>query len=228
MTTIPVAAGANRFAWDFRRTDPTPIPGAFYSDDGPRGPVVNPGHYQVRLTVKGKSETAPLDVILDPRLKGQVTDRDLAELDGLAMQTWTDIEALHVAVNHIRDTKSKLDTLRKWAGDSASAKPVLDAAKALEDKMASIEGRLVQVKMAASEDNLRYPNMLNEQYDTFISLIDGEWAPTEGQRQVYAYLHSELSGELAKWHALETSDIPALNKLMHANGVPALGDFGAK
>lgn len=226
-TTIPVAAGANRFAWDFRRTDPTPIPGAFYSDDGPRGPVVNPGRYQVRLTVRGKSETVPLEVILDPRLKGQVTDKDLAELDALAVQTWSDIDALHVAVNHIRDVKAKIETLRKWSAGNAAAKPVLDAADAIEAKMATIEGRLVQVKLAASEDNLRYPNMLNEQYDTFISVIDGEWAPTEGERQVFAYLHSELTGELAKWHALVTTDVPALNKLMHANGVPAVGEFSA-
>ncbi len=62
--TIPSEAGANRFVWDLRYQDPTAIPGAFYSDDGPHGPVVNPGHYQVRLTVRGKSETAPLEVVL--------------------------------------------------------------------------------------------------------------------------------------------------------------------
>ncbi len=224
--TIPAAAGGNRFAWDFRRADPTPIPGAFYSDDGPRGPVVNPGHYQVRLTVHGRSEAQPLDIVLDPRLKGQVTDKDLAELDALAMQTWNDVEALHVAVNHIRATKAKLGTLRKWSAGNTRAKPILDAADALETRMAAIEGRLVQVKMAASEDNLRYPNMLNEQYDSFLSVIDGEWAPTEGQRQVFAYLHSELAGELAKWHTIETTDIPALDRLMHENGVPSIGEAG--
>ncbi len=68
--------------------------------------------------------------------------------------------------------------------------------------------------------------MLNEQYDSFLSVIDGEWAPTEGQRQVFAYLHSELAGELAKWHTIETTDIPALDRLMHENGVPSIGEAG--
>jgi len=40
----------NRFAWDLRVEDPREIPGAFYADEGPRGPVVNPGSYVVRLT----------------------------------------------------------------------------------------------------------------------------------------------------------------------------------
>ena len=225
--SIPAAAGANRFAWDFRREDPLPIPGAFYSDDGPRGPIVKPGHYQVRLTVHGKSQTAPLEIILDPRLKGQVTERDLDELDDLAMRTVADIESLHRAVNQIRDTRARLQTIQKWSGETAAAKPVLEAAAALIAKMAPIEARLVQVQMAASEDNLRYPNMLNEQYDTFISMIDSDWRPTDPEREVYAYLHGELTSELAKWRALVASDLPALDAQLRKAGVPAIGGFSA-
>jgi photosystem II stability/assembly factor-like uncharacterized protein len=224
---IPAAAGANRFAWNFRREDPVAIPGAFYSGTGPHGPIVKPGHYQVRLTVRGKSQTVALDIVLDPRLERQVTARDLDELEDLALRTAADIDALHRAVNQIRDTRTKLQTIQKWSADNASAKPVLDAVEALVAKMAPIEARLIQVQMAASEDNLRYPNMLNEQYDTFSAVLDSDWAPTEPEREVYAYLHGELAGELAKWHAIVTGDLPALNSLLHGNGVPTIGRFGA-
>jgi photosystem II stability/assembly factor-like uncharacterized protein len=225
---IPAAAGANRFAWDLRYQDPVQIPGAFYSDEGPRGPIVKPGHFQVRLTVRGKSQTMPLEVVLDPRLKGQVTDRDLDELDDLSMKTWADIDALHRAVNQIRDTRAKLGTIKKWSGANPAAKPVVDAADALGAKLGPIEGRLVQVQMAASEDNLRYPNMLNEQYDSFWHTLDSEdFSPTEPQRQVYAYLHGELAGELAKWRGIITADLPAFDALMRAHGVPAIGDLTA-
>jgi hypothetical protein len=104
---------------------------------------------------------------------------------------------------------------------------VLEAATALIAKMAPIEARLVQVQMAASEDNLRYPNMLNEQYDTFISLLDSDWRPTAPEREVYAYLHGELAAELAKWHALVASDLPALDGQLRKAGVPAIGGFSA-
>jgi photosystem II stability/assembly factor-like uncharacterized protein len=224
---IPAGAGANRFSWNFRREDPVAIPGAFYSDNGPRGPIVRPGHYQVRLTVRGHSETAPLEVVLDPRLKGQVTERDLDALDDLALRTAADIDALHRAVNQIRETGSRVQTIRKWSADNPAAKPVLEAAEALVAKMAPIEARLVQVQMAASEDNLRYPNMLNEQYDTFISVLDSDWAPTEPERQVFEYLHGELAAELAKWRAVVSGDLPALNTLLHSHGVPSIGGFAA-
>ena len=176
-------AGANRFAWNFHREDPTPIPGAFYEGSGPRGPIVKPGRYQVRLTVHGKSQTQPLEIIVDPRLKGQVTERDLNELDDLAVHTAADVDALHRAVNQIRDTRTRLQTIQKWSADNAAAKPVLEAAEALLAKMAPIEARLIQVQMAASEDNLRYPNMLNEQYATFLEVIDSERAARDAETQ---------------------------------------------
>src|SRR5207237_7692600 len=68
--TIPAKEGMNRFAWDLRYNDPIQIPGAFYSGTGPKGPLVLPGDYQVKVTVAGKSQTAPLHVVIDPRNKG--------------------------------------------------------------------------------------------------------------------------------------------------------------
>jgi hypothetical protein len=84
---------------------------------------------------------------------------------------------------------------------------------------------LLQVKMAASEDNLRYPNMLNEQYDTFAGTLDTEdFGPTESQRQVYEFLHGELSAELTKWRTISDGDLPAFHSLMLAHGVPSIGE----
>jgi hypothetical protein len=69
--------------------------------------------------------------------------------------------------------------------------------------------------------------MLNEQYDTFAATLDTEdFGPTESQRQVYAYLHGELSGELAKWRTLASRDLPALQVLMRDHGVPSIGADG--
>jgi hypothetical protein len=79
--------------------------------------------------------------------------------------------------------------------------------------------------MAASEDNLRYPNMLNEQYDTFSATLDGEdFGPTESQRQVFAYLHGELGAQLELWRRIAATDLPALQSLMHDRGIPPLNE----
>src|SRR5207247_1434679 len=77
-------------------------PGAFYADEGPRGPVVNPGSYLVRLSTRSGVQSVPLEVVLDPRLKDTVSAPDMAAHWDLATRTTQDIDALHRAVNQIR------------------------------------------------------------------------------------------------------------------------------
>ncbi len=65
---IPAKAGMNRLVWDLRYDDPVQIPGAFYEGEAPRGPIVPPGQYQLRLKLGDQTRTAPLTVIADPRV----------------------------------------------------------------------------------------------------------------------------------------------------------------
>jgi hypothetical protein len=139
------------------------------------------------------------------------------------MRTRDDIDRLHRAVNQLRETRVRLETLKKWSGDGSTTQLTRVAIETLLAKMAPVEGRLVQVKMTASEDNLRYPNMLNEQYDTFWQTIDsGDFSPTAPQRDVYQYLHSELSAALLKWNAILLTDLPAMDALLRRHGVPTV------
>jgi len=79
------------------------------------------------------------------------------------------------------------------------------------------------VKMKSSEGNLRYPNMLNEQYASFSDLVQGvDGSPTAQQLLVFDELHSRLSTQLSAWQEIVRVDVPALNDLMRKNGVPTL------
>ncbi|MGO9124492.1 MAG: WD40/YVTN/BNR-like repeat-containing protein [Terriglobales bacterium] len=220
---LPADAGMNRFAWDFRYDAPVQVPGAFYEGDPPRGPLVVPGIYQVKLTVKGRTQSAPLNVTLDPRIQKRVTAADLQMQSELAYKVWQDIDALHRSVNQIDGLRANLQTLEKWAAVGSPNSEVIAAAKALDQKMTPVEESLMQVKMRSSEGNLRYPNMLNEQYASFNDLIQSvDQSPTAQQLLVYDDLHGRLSAELAKWQQIQTTDVPALNGLMRKNGVPML------
>jgi photosystem II stability/assembly factor-like uncharacterized protein len=220
---LPASAGMNRFAWDFRYDEPVQIPGAFYPGDPPRSPLVNPGTYQAKLTVKGRTQTAPLEIVIDPRIQNQVSSADLQQLFDLAVKTRQDINSLHRAVNQIRGLRANLETLEKWTSEGTPNSDVISSAKALDQKMVPVEALLVQVQMKSSEGNLRYPNMLNEQYATFNDLIQGvDQAPTAPQLLVYDDLHGRLTTQLARWQEIQRTDVPALNDLMRKNGVPSL------
>ncbi|MDB6090058.1 MAG: hypothetical protein JWN85_2842 [Gammaproteobacteria bacterium] len=220
---LPDGAGMNRFAWDLRVEDPVQIPGAFYADEGPRGPVVNPGSYVARMTTRNGTQSVPLEVVLDPRLKDTVTADDMAAHWDLVKKTAEDLETLHRAVNKMRASRTELEKLQRPTGAQPAARALLAAAAAFASKMAPIEEQLLQVNMKASEDNLRYPNRLNEQYDTFSATLDGEDVrPTEPQLQVFADLHRRLGEQLARWNSLLDTDLPALNARLQEAGVPHL------
>ncbi len=223
---LPDKAGMNRFAWDLRVEDPIEIPGAFYADEGPKGPTVNPGSYTLRLTTRGGQQTAPLEVVLDPRLRQTTNAADLSAHWDLVTKTTADIESLHRAVNQIRSIRERLHEVNpsaegKPSGKSGSA--LKQSAASFEKKVRPIEEQLIQVSMKASEDNLRYPNRLNEQYDTFLATIESDDVrPTDPQQQVYAELHRRLTEELAHWKTLSETDLPALSAEMQRAGFDPL------
>jgi photosystem II stability/assembly factor-like uncharacterized protein len=220
---LPAEAGMNRFAWDFRYDAPVQIPSAFYAGGTPRGPLVIPGAYQVKLTVKGVSQTAPFEVKLDPRLQNSVTAADMQKQIDLALKVQQDIDALHRAVNQIRELRANLQTLQKWVGEGFPGREVVSAALALDQKMTPVEETLIQVNIRSSEGNLRYPNMLNEQYASFNNLVQSvDGSPTAQQVLVFDELHSRLSTQLSQWQEIVRVDIPAMNDLMRKHGVPSI------
>lgn len=191
---IPAKAGMNRLVWDLRMDDPTQIPGAFYSGTQPRGPVVAPGQYQLRLTANRETRTAPLRVIADPRVPG--SDAAIAEKVALAHATVADIDALHKAVNDIRATRKAL------AGRPSAA--------ALDAKLAEVEEQLMQVNMKGSEANLAFPGMLNEQYATFAATLDDADTPVTAQhRAMYESLDRRLAQQLTIWARLRAGPVAA-------------------
>jgi photosystem II stability/assembly factor-like uncharacterized protein len=220
---LPANAGMNRFAWDFRYDPPVQVPRAFYEGEPPRGPLVDPGNYQVKLTVESHVQTVPLEVAIDPRVKDQVTTSGLQQQLDLALKTREDIDNLHRAVNQIRSLRANLETLEKWSAEGSQSNDVVSAAKVLDQKMTAVEEQLIQVNLGSSEDNLRYPNMLNEQYASFNEVIqDFDQTPTAQQLQVYDDLHGRLNAQLEKWQGIQHTDLPALNDLMRKSGVPSL------
>lgn len=81
---LSVSAGLHRFVWDMHHERPAvagftyPISATYLNTPRlPLGSWVVPGKYSVRLTVDGASETQPLVVKMDPRVKATAADLKL-------------------------------------------------------------------------------------------------------------------------------------------------------
>ncbi|HEY2662015.1 MAG TPA: hypothetical protein VGI79_20010 [Caulobacteraceae bacterium] len=215
---IPAKAGMNRLVWDLRMSDPVQIPGAFYSGPTPRGPLVAPGQYQVKLTVGGQTRQAPLVVLADPR--AQDAAAAIRAKTELAIATEADIDRLHRAVNAVRKTRAELDRVKQDLASRGSAKPLVAEADKLQTRLGPIEETLMQVNMKGSEANLAFPGMLNEQLASFaLALEDADTAPTAQHKAMYQSLHAQLDDALAKWSALQAKDMGAFNVKLKALGV---------
>jgi len=211
--TIPASQGMNRFIWNLRYDDPVEIPGAFYGGNPPRGPIAMPGSYTVKLTVNGKTQSAPLDLVLDPRVKSAP---GLAQKFALAMEVYHDQDALHRAVNDIRAAKALAASAHK---SHANDKALLAKGDAAAKQGSAIESQLMQVNMNGTEANLNYPDMLNEQIYNFAGLLeDSDTAPTQEETSTYATFHNELEALLAQWNKLKAGDVAAFQAQMTKSG----------
>jgi photosystem II stability/assembly factor-like uncharacterized protein len=217
VNTLPTLVGMNRFIWNLRYDDPVQIPGAFYAGLPPRGPVALPGEYTVRLTYEGRTQTAPLIIKLDPRVKGPT--EGLQQKFALSMQVYRDQDALHRAVNDIRTIKSELSAATKNPGGKPANAALTTEGNSLLQRASKIEGVLMQVNIKGSEANLNYPGMLNEQIYSFAGLLDdADTAPNKPEVDTYGDLHSRLETQLAAWSDLKKTGIPAFCAHLRAAG----------
>lgn len=222
VTTIPAAAGMNRYAWNLRWENPVPIPGAFYTGTGPRGPLALPGKYTVKMTVGSQTQSQPLEIVVDPRVK-KIDPGDLQKQFALQMQVWEANTELHRAVNQIRELRAEIKALQPRFELDPKLKPLLEQTNALDKKMTPLEEQLIQVNMKGSEANLAFPDMLNELFDTFTSSLEaGDGAPTQQQYDVYKKLRGRLDQQLTAWKQIMATDVPGFNTAVKQTDIPTL------
>ena len=205
--TLPTEPGMNRFVWNLRYDDPAQIAGAFYAGLPPRGPIALPGKYTVTLITQGHTQTVPLTISADPRVKGPSTG--LQQKFALAMEVYHDQDALHRAVNDIRSVKAEIATnLKKPNGPALSAE-----GQPLLTSISQVESELMQVNIKGSEANLNFPGRLNEQIYSFAGLLDDSDTPPNAQEiETYKSYHAQLAAQLSAWNTLKTSKLAAFRQ----------------
>jgi hypothetical protein len=209
-------AGMNRFVWNLRFPDATSFPGLIMWAGSVTGPRVAPGKYQVRLTVDGKSQTQPFEVMKDPRLT--TTPEEYTKQVTLALQLRDKLSETNQGVIRIREVRKQLEEYGK-----RDDKRVADAAKGLITKLTAVEEELYQTKNRASEDPLNFPIKLNNKLAHLLMVVSGgDYQPTQQSYMVYEDLATRVNAQLKALNTLMTSDLAAFNKLIHDSNIPAV------
>jgi hypothetical protein len=220
-TRVPAEKGLNRFAWDLRYQDAARFPGLILWTGNTSGPQAVPGSYQVKLTVDGKTMTETFEVRKDPRVA--TTQEEFQKQFDLLTKIRDKFSETSEAIISIRDVRKQAQDYAARVKAQPDSQPIVDAAKALSAKLTAIEEELYQTKNQSNQDPLNFPIRLNNKLATLAGSIAGaDSQPTDQQVAVYEDLTSRINAQLEKLKQVMNADVPAFNKLVRDQNVPAV------
>ena len=216
-SSITAEPGLNRFVWDLHYEDAKRFPGMILWAGSTRGPMIIPGTYTVKLTVDGKSYTQTFDARKDPRIN--TTQEDFQSQLALELQIRDKLTQAHEAVINIRAIRKQIEEL----SSRIENKEVIAKAKALAAELTNVEEALYQTKNRASEDPLNFPIRLNNKMASLLAAIQSADArPTSQEQQVFEDIDTGINGQLKKLNGIFDKDVPAFNKFVKDQDVPAV------
>ncbi|MFZ0817225.1 MAG: hypothetical protein WAM78_17015 [Candidatus Sulfotelmatobacter sp.] len=217
---IKAEAGLNRFVWDLRYEEAHRVPDYYLWEynGGAKGPVATPGQYEVKLSVGGESQVAPLEVKLDPRVK--VSAADLAQQLDMQIQIHEELNRVYDAVNQIQDVRLQVSGLKRRLPENASTKAIVASADDLDKKLVEIRDQFVNLTISADEDSLAYPPQLDGKL-AYLAMDVGsaDAAPTEADQLQFEKLKRQSAELLKRWDDLQHGDLAAFQKLTAAGSL---------
>ncbi|MGI8854974.1 MAG: WD40/YVTN/BNR-like repeat-containing protein [Thermomicrobiales bacterium] len=221
---VPVAAGMNRFVWDYRYPMPTKLenrkggtPRQEALENGV-APKAVPGKYQVRLTVGDQTFTAPFTIVHDPRLP--VSEKDMQTQFDLKLAIRDRLSEVNQSLNQIQRVRTQVDEWETRAKGSPNARRVTEAGKTLKDQLTAIEGTLT---MLDAEKSRPGPAQIKEKLGALSTMIDeSDHAPTKGAGEVYDLLKDQIDEQRKKLQQLLDEHIPSFGDLVQSLAIPPI------
>jgi hypothetical protein len=210
----------HRFVWDLRYPEPRvlsfqyPISATpFNTAREPRGPWVVPGTYGVRLTVNGRVYNQPLTVRMDPRVKTPAAT--LARQFALSKGIHDDIGRTRDAVDGVRALRASLRDVRGRATGGMAA-----AIDSLERAAGALEGAGGGFGGGGGGGAPTLAGTIGQLAQLYEALQEADVAPTTQLVAAVEDARRGVPAALARWSAMRTRDVAALNTRLRAASLP--------
>ena len=230
-------AGINRVWWDLRSDRSTEIrlrTTPLYAPDVPLGPegwrkppavgrmavLALPGTYTVTLNVGEEKFTQKLTVLKDPHTAGSGIDIQAQTREQTAL--YDEMNALAATVNQIESLRAQLVALGKELGTDDTSKPVRKATDDLGEKLAGIEGTLLQLKLTGrGQDDCRWSPMLLQKVNYLFNQLEGsaDFPPTTQQTAVREELKERGDKAAQDFQQFMGKDLEAFNALLREHNI---------
>jgi len=218
---LPTAAGMHSWVWDLRYAPPKSehfsYPISAIPHDTPRTPLgllALPGQYTVRLTVDGKSFSAPLTVKMDPRVN---TPRPgLEQAFNMEMRLVSIMDGSYTAIAEARALDDDLATLSKQE-KGPLASQVARLKKEVEEVLAA---------PGSSDESGNAPPTLESvttQAASLYELVGGvDATPTAAQAAALERIEGGYAVVMKRWNEVKATELPELNGRLRQSDHPEL------
>jgi photosystem II stability/assembly factor-like uncharacterized protein len=231
----PGAAGVNRTNWDLRY-DPTAEPTQEQKEAlaagygvGPRGPLVEPGEYTIKI--KAGTREAAQKVVVAEDLRVRISPEDRAARRASIDQLYALAKTAGKDRKTIQGLKDALKAAReKWKADADKTdaikipEDIQKAADELQKKVDPVAEKFAREQQGLGNAGPPFewkPDPLPDQTQELLEDLDGFVAALGGQqKEKLAQLATLVSDASAQVKKLVDEDLPALNKKMNDAGIP--------
>ncbi len=224
--------GINRVWWNFRGEGPAQIklrtkplhaewftlPEDFRSGGGGGfggggGVLQPPGTYTVTLLVDGEEMgSRSLTVLKDPDSEG--TQADIEAQTALVEEIVADRNRAAGMVNRIELMRRQILDLKPVLEEAGDAAEVLEAGKALDQRLIEVESELIQLENTGG-DGIRWPSMIVEQLSYLQgSVATSDFRPTDQHQEVHRILRQRLGDVESDLEAVLSTDLEAFNRML--------------
>jgi hypothetical protein len=218
---LTAEAGMNRFIWNMRYPDALRVPSAVLWMGMLNGPTAVPGVYKVKLTVGDKTWTQSWEWKKDPRLS--TTQEDFQKQFDLLIQIRDKMTEVNKSIIRLRDITKQIDGLLSKVKGSSGGEGIIKAGRNIKKKLKEIEDVLIQSKSKSSQDPLNYPILLDNKIAALTFVVaSADARPTDQSYEIFEYFSKKADEQLNKLKSVETTNLPALNKLVQESGIPAI------
>jgi len=215
---LSTAAGMHRWVWDLHYPAPAAMrhdyPIAAIPHDTPRlplGPTALPGRYTVRLTVDGKTSSAPLTIKMDPRVKVSAValEKKFQAEKHMASAMTESTRALQQGGS----IRAQLEKLGATANHETK-----DAIDAAEKKLAAVLGATAGFQAPPSREATL--SRLNSQAGTlYQQMWQSDAEPTSAQIAALTAAEHDSTEVLKRWSDFKNTDLPTLNRLLRESKI---------
>jgi hypothetical protein len=211
----------HRFVWGLHYPPPISTrhdyPISAIPHDTPRlplGPTVLPGTYTIRLTVEGKTSTAPLTVKMDPRIKTPAAG--LEKKFEAEMRMASVMSASAQAQLQGGSLRAQLEKLGAQPGA-----PVTDAIAAMDKKLTALLGAPGGF-FAPPSTEVTLGRTNGQAATLYQQVWQADAEPTSSQMEAIAATEHASADVLKRWNEFKSTDLPALNRVLRESKVPEI------